>query len=309
MAKISIIVPVYKVENYIGRCIESIQNQSFSDWELILIDDCSPDNSNSIIQQYADRDERLIVKRLASNHGPLIARRLGDSIASGDYITYCDGDDVLPSDALKIMYSEALKTNADIVSGNIMYMTTDGNSIIWESTLKYGNDRISAYKSLLRLELRQNLCGKLFKSSLLKEYSYKTYEHFTNGEDGYIFYLVVDHIDKIIQIQTPIYYYMQNTESSSQKRLNERAIEGVCILNKTKHDLLKGYSGLKKDLETRITTIMCSLYARGYDKDANLNYYIKEYGLENYITPRSIIKRCEPRTMIRLLISRIRHLF
>ena len=68
MDKISVIVPVYKVENYIGRCIESIQKQTLADWELILIDDCSPDNSFSIISKYAETDSRIIVKKHDVNH-------------------------------------------------------------------------------------------------------------------------------------------------------------------------------------------------------------------------------------------------
>lgn len=305
MPKVSVIVPVYNVEKFIGRCIESIQKQTLTDWELILVDDCSPDNSIEIIQEYEKKDSRIIVKRHDVNHGPMIARRWGDAIASGEYITYCDGDDMLPDNALELLYNTALETGADIVSGNMTYISINGSKKVFKSTLKYGNDRISAFKSMLRGELRHNLCSKLFKASLLKEYEYKSYEHFTNGEDGYVFYLVVSHITKIIQIEAPVYYYMQNMQSSSQVRLRENAIKSICVLNKTKNDIVSLYPELKVDLQKHITNVLCSLYSCGYDKDARLNYYINEYGLSGYVTLQSIIKNCKLKYIIRLILRRV----
>ena len=306
MAAISIIIPVYNVENYIGRCVESIQNQTFADWELILVDDCSLDNSLNIIRAFAEKDHRIIVQHLETNHGPLIARRLGDSIATGSYITYCDGDDLLPPNALQQLYGEANKTGADIVSGDILYITIDGDQRLYANSLKYGNDRISAFRSLLRQELGHNLCGKLFKASLLKNYCYTSYEHFTNGEDGYIFYLALDHSSRIIVLNTPVYYYMQNVNSSSQRRLSEKAIEGICIFNMTRHSVISNYPTLKRDLRKRITTILCSLYSRSYDLDANLSHYILDYNLKDYVTRHNILRSCELRTLLRLLFSRPR---
>ena len=303
--KVSVIVPVYKVENYIGRCIESIQKQTLADWELILIDDCSPDNSFSIISKYAETDSRIIVKKHDVNHGPMIARRWGDEIARGEYITYCDGDDILPANALELLYDSAQKTNADIVSGYITYITTTGGEKMFKSSLKYGNDTISAFRSLLRRELYHNLCGKLFKASILKDYTYRPYEHFTNGEDGYVFYLAVSHAKKIVQIEDSVYFYMQNLQSSSQVRLNENAIKGLCILNKTRHDIVSCYPELEIDLHKHIANAFCSLYSQGYDKDAKLDYYIKEYGLSDYIKPFNIIKYSSFKSLVRLMVKRI----
>lgn len=305
MPKVSIIVPIYNVEKYIDRCIESLLKQTLTDWELILIDDCSPDNSIEIIEEYAKKDSRIIVKRYDVNHGPMIARRWGDKIASGEYITYCDGDDMLPDNALELLYNAAVETGADIVSGNMTYVSINGTKKIFESILNYGNDKVSAFKSLLRGELHHNLCSKLFKASLLKDYKYKSYEHFTNGEDGYVFYLVVSHINKIVQIEVPVYYYIQNMESSSQVRLGENAIKSICFFNKTKNDIVSLYPELKVDLQKHITNVLCSLYSCGYDKDARLNYYINECGLSCYVTLPSIIKNCKWSNLIRLIVKRM----
>lgn len=305
MPKVSVIVPVYNVEKYIGRCIESIQKQTLTDWELILVDDCSPDKSIEIIQEYAKKDSRIIVKRHDVNHGPMIARQWGDAIASGEYITYCDGDDMLPDNALELLYNTALETGADIVSGNMTYVTIKGSKKVFKSTLKYGNDKINAFKSLLRGELMHNLCGKLFKASILKDYTYKSYEHFTNGEDSYVFYLAVSHIEKIIQIDVPVYYYMQNAQSSSQVRLGENAIKNICFSVKTKINIVSNFLQLQNDLDRNVTNILLYLYSQGYDKDTKLDYYIKKYDLSDFVSFSSMLKHYEISAILQFILKRI----
>lgn len=305
MPKVSVVVTVYNVEKYIRRCIESIQKQTIKDIEIIVVDDATPDNSMSIVEEIARNDKRVKIISHEKNMGLMWARKTGYTAAQGEYITFCDSDDYLPIDALELLYKEAIYSEANIVSGNLTYVEANGKQTLLFSKLKYGNDKVSAFKSLLRGELRHNLCSKLFKASILKDYTYKTYEHFTNGEDGCLFYQIVDNIDKIVQIDVPVYYYMQNMQSSSQVRLRENAIKSICIVNKTKNDIVSLYPELKGDLQKHITNILCSLYSCGYDKDAKLNYYVKEYGLSGYVTLLSIIKNCKLKYIIRLILRRV----
>ena len=92
MAEVSMIVPVYQVEKYIAQCIESVLNQTFKDFELILIDDGSKDQSGSICDLYAAKDDRILVIH-TENRGAAAARNVGLDHASGRYITFLDGDD------------------------------------------------------------------------------------------------------------------------------------------------------------------------------------------------------------------------
>ena len=184
------------------------------------------------------------------------------------------------------------------------YISINGSKKVFKSTLKYGNDRISAFKSLLRGELYHNLCSKLFKASLLKDYEYKSYEHFTNGEDCYVFYSVVSHINKIIQIDVPVYYYMQNVLSSSQLRLGVNAIKNICFTNKFIKDITSNYPELNNELRRRITNVMCSLYIQGYDRDAKLNYYIEANDLSEYVTLLNIIRSCKFSILLSLVFKR-----
>ena len=100
---ISIIVPVYNVEKYLERCLNSIKNQTFSDWECILIDDGSPDNSGKICDDYAARDKRIMVKH-QKNGGVSKARNIGLGSATGEYVTFLDSDDWLDSNAFAIYH-------------------------------------------------------------------------------------------------------------------------------------------------------------------------------------------------------------
>ena len=110
----SIIVPCYKVEQYLPNCIESVINQSYPNWELILIDDGSPDQSGNICDEYAIRDSRIKVNH-KQNAGVAAARNSGIGLATGDYATYLDGDDFLHSDCLKTLVHIAEQQKADIV--------------------------------------------------------------------------------------------------------------------------------------------------------------------------------------------------
>ena len=110
MPKVSIIVPVYKVEKYLDRCIQSILNQIEKDWELLLIDDGSPDNSGIICERYASVDSRIIVYH-KTNGGVSSARNLGLDYAKGEWICFIDSDDYISEDFLMVDNDE----QADVI--------------------------------------------------------------------------------------------------------------------------------------------------------------------------------------------------
>ena len=279
---VSVVVPVYNVEQYIERCMVSIQKQTYKDLEIIVVDDCTPDKSIDLVKNLQNNDDRLRIITHDKNLGLMRARQTGYKAATGDYITFCDSDDYLPEDAIESMYNESIKTKADIVSGNLKYIKSDGTSEIWSSTLNYGQDKHAAMKSLLMHELRHNLCSKLFKATLLQNYEYQTFDHFTNGEDGCLFYQVVLNMNKIVHIDKNVYYYMQNTESSSQVRYGDKAIKSICLLNKIRHESASVYEDLDYIRHNCITNILYTLYSQGYGFSTKLDNYIIENGLEGY---------------------------
>ena len=114
MPKISVIVPVYKAEKYIRRCVDSILAQTFTDFELLLVDDGSPDNSGAICDEYAARDSRVKVFH-KENGGVSSARQMGLDNSLGEYVIHADPDDWVEPDMLQELYSEAQQSGADMV--------------------------------------------------------------------------------------------------------------------------------------------------------------------------------------------------
>lgn len=169
--KISIIIPIYKAEAYLRRCLDSVQNQTFTDWECILVDDGSPDGSGTICDEYAAKGSRFRVFH-KENGGVSSARNLGLDYAKGEWIFFSDADDCLESSALQDLYSN-VESHTDMVMGGYTIMTEDG--FIMTSV-----DR-SICKSLSNLEAIQEMYSasdfpyqgylwcKLFKVSIIKE--------------------------------------------------------------------------------------------------------------------------------------------
>lgn len=286
--KVSIIVPVYNVEKYIGRCIESIQNQTLKEWELILIDDCSPDKSYDIIESYARDDSRIRILRHDKNHGPMMARHLGDQNATGEYITYCDGDDMLPPNALYDLLEAALQSDADIVSGNYVYVKLDNTKITKKYSMNYGNDVHGCLKAIFKGELSHILCSKLFKASILKENDYIIVDRMTNGEDLYMFYQILKHIKKMIHIPKNVYFYIQNPTSSTQIRLSENALDNHGFTNHLTTQIINEYSDLRRDIVAKVSNNLIDLQYMGYNRDGSLSKVCTKYNLQYYMSNKAI---------------------
>lgn len=153
MPAISIIIPVYNVEKYLRRCLDSVLNQTFTDWTAICVNDGSPDNSDKILAEYAARDKRFIIVN-KENGGLSDARNAGMSHATGEYIMYLDSDDFIHPQTMEIAYRLARRDNSDIVSftydrlyrpslmvRHFLHMDTD-NVVPYRMRRKYNLDKI-----------------------------------------------------------------------------------------------------------------------------------------------------------------------
>ncbi len=132
----SIIVPIYKVEKYLPACIESVLKQEFKDYELILVDDGSPDNCPMICDKYASCSQNIVVIH-KKNEGLSAARNTGVNVAKGEYIIFLDGDDVLNDNTLENLYTELSKNvNADVLIGNVLHWF-EGKEIVYFDNIKF----------------------------------------------------------------------------------------------------------------------------------------------------------------------------
>lgn len=225
LIKVSVIVPVYNVENYLDKCLESIINQSFKDMEIILIDDGSTDDSGKICLKWQERDNRIIyIKK--KNEGPGPTRDFGVSIAKGKYISFVDSDDWIEKDAIESMYNAAEESNADIVMCDINYVVRDKNGKVNSTVSKLRIDENRAIKTKEDIRFidkgRLNAWGKLYKKEFYKKCNVMQPAH--AFEDAAVIPLLIAKSNIIYHVPKALYnYYRSRPESiiSSCKYKND----------------------------------------------------------------------------------------
>lgn len=213
MTKISIIVPIYNSEQFIERCIISVLEQSFQDWELLLVDDGSMDSSLNICKQYAKKDAR-IKSFHQENSGVSTARLKGLSESAGEYISFLDSDDALPSNALEILYDNVIE-NYDIVIGTLSNVVLSGE-IIEKEHYDWTGGEISTSEQyalgLLKGNINPYLCGALYKKSTFDTSAFRAIikAKLFIGEDWCLKLLCSNRVTKVKNIKDVVYYYYEN---------------------------------------------------------------------------------------------------
>ena len=225
--KISIIVPVYKVEKYLHECINSILEQTFKEFELILIDDGSPDNSGKICDEYAQKDKRIKVIH-KKNGGPSSARNMGIKISKGEYIGFVDSDDTIEIDMYEKMYNIGVKRNAEIVVSGYVELNSFTGSI-QQALTPLGNKKFiegNEIKESLESLLSQNkilgyasMCNKLYKRSYIINNNLLINEKIKIAEDFCFNLVAISGATRICAINEPLYKYRRiNSESIMNKK-------------------------------------------------------------------------------------------
>ncbi len=215
---VTIIVPVYKVEKYLRRCLDSIAAQTYTNFEVILVDDGSPDRCGEICDEYAVKDTRFQVIH-QRNGGVSAARNAGldDYFRRNEkgYIFFVDSDDYIASNALEILVREALKGYYDIVIGGYSIVIAN-ERVIWNSVWEEKNDAKQIRTAILCDQISNYACGKLYIGSLWKHI------RFPEGlkmEDLYIIPKIFYRAKNISLISDQIYFYSQENENSISNNL------------------------------------------------------------------------------------------
>lgn len=227
MAEITVIVPVYNVEKYLSRCVDSILNQSFTDFELILVDDGSPDRCGEICDIFAEKDKRIKVIH-QNNRGLPGARNSGTKIASGIYISYIDSDDYVEKDYLQILYSLIKKHNADISIASFFPFDDVSSNIDSTETVYYsGRDAVENIGKQHSYKFRTS-CAKLLKTQIAKMIPFP--ERLKSGEDFATTYKWLFMAKRVVDTNIQIYHYnRENTNSITHqfqlKNLDELKVD------------------------------------------------------------------------------------
>lgn len=255
MPQISIIVPVYKVEKYINRCVDSILTQTFTDFELILVDDGSPDNCPAVCDKYANQDNRVKVIH-KKNGGVSSARNSALDIAQGEYITFCDGDDYYLEDWLLELYSAAKKNSTDITMGNFIEVTENGTEIS-RSHKKTGKWTVESKSEKNRFFINNILFkgngwaiwSALFRRTVIDRYHIRFCESCENYAEDLAFMLDCTlYASRVCYINAVGYCYVQHPGSmmaNSKNTIKFNALNEVSVFF-GKH-YLKKYS-LRSDI-------------------------------------------------------------
>lgn len=264
--KVSVIVPVYKTEKFIYRCLDSILNQSLHDIEIIVVNDCTPDNSMRIVTEYAHKDKRLHIINNPINLGPMLTRKVGYQQAIGDYILFCDSDDYLPIDALERMYVAIEQSKADIVVSAYTYIGVNGEKTKIINRISGGEASYDAYLALFDNELKHSLCAKIYSRKLFANYEYETFEKQTNAEDFVLFCQLLKHVTKIQCIETSTYNYCQNLLSATQSYSDDKFLSFVNAIN-WQFTFFKGMNELENKSFADILNSILTLLKAGCKKN------------------------------------------
>ena len=233
MPKVSIIVPIYKAEKYLNRCIDSILAQTFTDWELLLIDDGSPDKSGDICDEYAKKDTRIRVFH-KKNGGVSSARNLGLDNVQGEYVTFVDSDDWIDVNTLNVCFSQIEIDDLDFLQ--FSYTRNErklGNVLDFEFHVCTLKDYINEKKLLLCVG------GTIFSVDVIKQNHIRFNEKMKLAEDQLFVLSCMELSKRIMRIPNILYYYYDNPCSATNNERSEDLIYSSfqCIEFKKQHPL------------------------------------------------------------------------
>lgn len=284
MSKVSVIVPVYNAEKYLREAIESVLNQTYTDFELLLINDRSTDKSREICEEYSKKDERIILlENDTENHGPGPTRNIGLDNATGDFIYFMDADDWIDKSLLEICIDRMRETNADIVQVGVEYEQEDGNSSFeyWNGKdLLTRNDILDNALHFFK-ESGNQLWRQFFKCETVKGIRF---ENIVNGEDVCYVTDALANTQIIAYIPKALYYY-RYVAGSTSRRWNAETVK--CRETIWEHQ--------KKLLDSFGEDVDKSSYAEvAYD-----NYIWAIYQLSSSLCPLSYKEKKQQLSMLR----------
>lgn len=281
---ISVIVPIYKVEKYLKKCVDSIINQTYKNLEIILVDDGSPDNCPKICDEYAKQDSRIKVIH-KENGGLSDARNAGMKIATGDYISFIDSDDYISGDFIETLYTTMKTENSDIVECDIVRFEDGTTPVIEKENSDINSFSTEKGLSLLIAEnkFHQHVWNKLYKSEIALKIP------FAKGklnEDEFWTYQIFGQAEIVTKINKPMYFYLQRSGSIMGEGFNLRRLDALEAKAERQRYIEANFPNLEKQAKTDLFAtciFMCQSamkFLKGKEKKQAKNV-IKKYVVKN----------------------------
>lgn len=267
---ISIIIPVYNVEPYLHKCLDSVLKQTYTNLEVMLIDDGSTDGSAGICHAYAAADKRIRLVR-QENQGPGMARNKGLDLCQGEYIFFIDADDYMDLDLLQTLYVNLCLYDADMVAcytKNVVVLkeiTDDGNDKAKFSKRVVYENQEELYVDLYLQKVPVCIWGKLFKRQFFLTHRFEKYRM---SEDVLLWLSLYGQIKKAVFLQVRKYYYVVRADSlMSYNKFNTNIFDDQIIMGKLREALPKISKKLGQVGERRyfysIFIMLCDMYRYG----------------------------------------------
>jgi len=207
---ISVIIPVYKVELYLRKCLDSVCNQTYKNLEIILVDDGSPDNCGKICDEYAAKDSRIrVIHKL--NEGLSVARNSGIKIATGEYLGFVDSDDYIEPDMYEFLYQNLVKENADISICGLFEHKDNRTICPHDDSIRCVVSGHDAVNTFLPLDTAGNASwNKLYRRHVFSETVFPAGKQW---EDSYIMIRLIDQANRVVFDMKPKYHYLRRPGS------------------------------------------------------------------------------------------------
>ncbi len=220
--KISIVVPIYNVEKYLKKCIDSIRVQTFEDFELLLVDDGSPDNCGEICDRYAKEDSRIKVIH-KKNGGLSDARNAGIDIARGDYIGFIDSDDFIENDMYQTLYDLVKNADADMAVCGVYNVYTQKTVTQYDGDETFVCNNEEAFNYILQgTKIPATICNKLIKREIFDNIRFPVGRLY---EDAFITKEIIQVVKTVAVTTAPKYYYIHREGSITTTKFKQKDMD------------------------------------------------------------------------------------
>lgn len=279
--KISVVIPLYNAEPYIGRCLDSVLRQSYKNIEIVIVDDASTDASLSVVQRYQTQNPSVTIISHKQNKGAMMSRKDGYTAATGECLMFVDADDTLPLDAVACLVAKQQETNADIVAGNVEKIYVDGHKERLVENLPTHATGVDMLEALLDEKVRRCLWGRLYRTSLFHEHPLINLDNMTIYEDACLLHQVVVNAHVIVTVDDTVYQYNENMSSVTHRVYGIQQIESIIMANKIIADVCQPYPQLHAKMQHRIAHTVFALYS---EKIAigQLRALLRKHGMQKY---------------------------
>ena len=226
---ISIIIPIYNVEKYLEKCLDSILNQTYKNLEIILIDDGSTNNSPNICNSYCEKDKRIKIIH-KNNEGVSSARNKGIELSKGKYIVFIDSDDYVSNEHIEVLYDCIISNNVDLVISNLIDISEDGIILNNEEKESFLMNKDQCLKELLSEDNFYHLCcGNIYRKDLLEKIRFNC--KYRIAEDLDFLYRYIKQISSAYFLSKNTYYYLKREGSATNSIYSEKWNDELKICN------------------------------------------------------------------------------